>query len=159
MPISSFPTCNTMPLTTQRTVKRALSLLEHHLRESGVPFTSTAAVRDWLRLQLATLEREVFMVLYLNQQHQLIAHETLFTGSISSTEVHPREVVKRALHFNAAAVIVAHNHPSGDPTASQADKTITQRLMQALVLVEVRLLDHLIVGGMDIVSFAEHGWL
>lgn len=83
----------------------------------------------------------------------------MFTGSISSTEVHPREVVKRALHFNAAAVIVAHNHPSGDPTASQADKTITQRLMQALALVEVRLLDHLIVGGMDIVSFAEHGWL
>ncbi|MBM3072678.1 DNA repair protein RadC [Lelliottia sp. RWM.1] len=159
MPISSFPTCNTLPLTTQRTVKRALSLLEHHLREPGVPFTSTAAVRDWLRLQLATLEREVFMVLYLNQQHQLIAHETLFTGSISSTEVHPREVVKRALHFNAAAVIVAHNHPSGAPTASQADKTITQRLMQALALVEVRLLDHLIVGGMDIVSFAEHGWL
>lgn len=159
MPISSFPTYNTLPLTTQRTVKRALSLLEHHLREPGAPFTSTATVRDWLRLQLATLEREVFMVLYLNQQHQLIAHETLFTGSISSTEVHPREVVKRALHFNAAAVIVAHNHPSGDPTASQADKTITQRLMQALALVEVRLLDHLIVGGMDIVSFAEHGWL
>ena len=159
MPISSFPTYNTLPLTTQRTVKRALSLLEHHLREPGAPFTSTATVRDWLRLQLATLEREVFMVLYLNQQHQLIAHETLFTGSISSTEVHPREVVKLALHFNAAAVIVAHNHPSGDPTASQADKTITQRLMQTLALVEVRLLDHLIVGGMDIVSFAEHGWL
>lgn len=84
-----------------------------------MPFTSTATVRDWLRLQLATLEREVFMVLYLNQQHQLIAHETLFTGSISSTEVHPREVVKRALHFNAAAVIAAHNNPSGDPTARQ----------------------------------------
>lgn len=159
MPVSYSPTCNALPLTTQRTVKRALSLLEHHLREPGAPFTSTSATRDWLRLHLAALEREVFMVLYLDNQHRLIAHEILFTGTISSTEVHPREAVKRALYFNAAAVIVAHNHPSGDPTPSQADRSVTQRLVQALALVDIRLLDHLVVGGMDIVSFAERGWL
>ncbi|QQT84776.1 DNA repair protein RadC [Serratia plymuthica] len=129
------------------------------MRETGVAFTSTQAARDWLKLKMAGLEREEFIVLYLNQQNQLIAHETLFTGTINSTEVHPREVVKRALYFNAAAVIIAHNHPSGDPTPSQADKTITLRLMQALALVDIHLLDHLVVGGMEIVSFAERGWL
>lgn len=96
---------------------------------------------------------------YLNQQNQLIAHETLFAGSISSTEVHPREVVKRALYFNAAAVILAHNHPSGETTPSQADKALTQRLVQTLQLVDIRVPDHLIVGGRQIYSFAEHGLL
>lgn len=146
-----------LPLTAQRTVKRALTLPDRHLRETGVAFTATQAARDWLKLKMAGLEREEFMVLYLNQQNRLIAHETLFTGSISSTEVHPREVVKRALYFNAAAVILAHNHPSGDITPSQADKTITQRLVQALQLVDIRVPDHLIVGGTQILSFAEHG--
>jgi hypothetical protein len=103
----------------QRTVKRALRALDRHLHEPGVAFTSTHAVREWLRLQMAALEREAFRVLYLDNQNQLIAHETLFTGTINRTEVHPREVVKRALHFNAAAVILAHNHPSGETTPSQ----------------------------------------
>lgn len=151
-----IPQATALPLAAQRTVKRALTLLDRHLRETGVAFTSTQAARDWLKLKMAGLEREEFMVLYLNQQNQLIAHETLFTGSISSTEVHPREVVKRALYFNAAAVILVHNHPSGDITPSQADKTITQRLVQALALVDIRVLDHLIVGGNQILSFAEH---
>ncbi len=148
-----------LPLTAQRTIKRALTLLDRHLRETGVAFTSTQAARDWLKLKMAGLEREEVMVLYLNQQNHLIAHETLFAGSISSTEVHPREVVKRALYFNAAAVLFAHNHPSGDITPSQADKTITQRLVQALQLVDIRVPDHLIVGGRQIYSFAEHGLL
>ena len=156
---SISPQAPVLPLTAQRTVKRALTLLDRHLRETGVAFTSTQAARDWLKLKMAGLEREVFMVLYLNQQNQLITHETLFAGSISSTEVHPREVVKRALYFNAAAVILAHNHPSGDTTPSQADKTITQRLVQALQLVDIRVPDHLIVGGTQILSFAEHGLL
>ncbi|MDU4310401.1 MAG: DNA repair protein RadC [Klebsiella michiganensis] len=156
---SLIPQAPALPLTAQRTVKRALTLLDRHLRETGVAFTSTQAARDWLKLKMAGLEREEFMVLYLNQQNQLIAHETLFAGSISSTEVHPREVVKRALYFNAAAVILAHNHPSGDTTPSQADKTITQRLVQALQLVDIRVPDHLIVGGTQILSFAEHGLL
>lgn len=156
---SLSPLSPILPLTAQRTIKRALTLLDRHLRETGVAFTSTQAARDWLKLKMAGLEREEFMVLYLNQQNQLIAHETLFAGSIGSTEVHPREVVKRALYFNAAAVILAHNHPSGDITPSQADKTITQRLVQALQLVDIRVPDHLIVGGTQILSFAEHGLL
>lgn len=156
---SLIPLTPALPLTAQRTVKRALTLLDRHLRETGVAFTSTQAARDWLKLKMAGLEREEFMVLYLNQQNRLIAHETLFAGSISSTEVHPREVVKRALYFNAAAVILAHNHPSGDTTPSQADKTITQRLVKALQLVDIRVPDHLIVGGTQILSFAEHGLL
>ncbi|EOT1365489.1 RadC family protein [Escherichia coli] len=156
---SLIPQTPVLPLTAQRTVKRALTLLDRHLRETGVAFTSTQAARDWLKLKMAGLEREEFMMLYLNQQNQLIAYETLFAGSISSTEVHPREVVKRALYFNAAAVILAHNHPSGDTTPSQADKTITQRLVQALQLVDIRVPDHLIVGGRQIYSFAEHGLL
>lgn len=148
-----------LPLPALRTIKRALVLLEQHLREPGVAFTSTQATRDWLRLKMGTLEREEFVVLYLNNQNQLLAHETLFTGTLNHTEVHPREVVKRALYFNATAVIFAHNHPSGEVAPSQADKAITQRLVQALMLVEVRVPDHLIVGGRQIFSFAEHGLL
>ena len=156
---SLTPLAPVLPLSAQRTVQHALALLDRHLRETGVAFTSTQAARDWLKLKMAGLEREEFMVLYLNQQNQLLAHETLFTGTINSTEVHPREVVKRALYFNAAAVILAHNHPSGDTSPSKADKTITQRLVQALQLVDIRVPDHLIVGGTQILSFAEHGLL
>ncbi|CNI69853.1 RadC family protein [Yersinia vastinensis] len=156
---STLLASTTLPLTAQRTVKRALSLLEKHLREPGVLFTSTNTVRDWLRLQLAGLEREVLVVLYLDNQHRLLACETLFAGSIKSTEVHPREVVKATLRHNAAAVILAHNHPSGKTEPSQADRQITDRLVNALGLVEVKVLDHLIVGGLDIMSFAERGWL
>ncbi|EAO7619286.1 hypothetical protein BCN12_28780 [Salmonella enterica] len=148
-----------MPLSAQQTIREALTLLEHQLREPGAAFTSTQAARDWLRLRIAGLEREEFMVLYLNNQHQLLAHETLFTGTVNRTEVHPREVVKAALKHNAAAVIVAHCHPSGLAEPGQADRQITERLRQALNLVDIRLLDHLVVGGMEIVSFAEKGWL
>ncbi|HBE9116880.1 TPA: RadC family protein [Citrobacter braakii] len=143
----------------RRLIQRALRVLDRHLHEPGVAFTSTHAVREWLRLHMAALEREEFWVLYLDNQNQLIAHEALFTGTINRTEVHPREVVKRALYFNAAAVIFAHNHPSGEVNPSQADKAITQRLVQALMLVEIRVPDHLIVGGRQIFSFAEHGLL
>lgn len=143
----------------RRLIQRALRVLDRHLNEPGVAFTSPHAVREWLRLHMAALEREEFRVLYLDNQNQLIAHEALFTGTINRTEVHPREVVKRALYFNAAAVIFAHNHPSGEVSPSQADKAITQRLVQALMLVEIRVPDHLIVGGRQIFSFAEHGLL
>ncbi|MEH4264068.1 RadC family protein [Klebsiella aerogenes] len=145
--------------TAQRTIRRALILLERQLREPGAAFTSSQAVRDWLRLQLATLEREVFMALFLDNQHRLIAHETLFTGTINHTQVHPREVVKSGLKHNCAAVIVAHCHPSGLAEPSKADRQVTTRIQQALDLVDIRLLDHLVVGGMEIVSFSERGWL
>ncbi|UAN30516.1 DNA repair protein RadC [Enterobacter sp. JBIWA005] len=150
--------CELTP-TEQQTVRTALTLLERQLREPGASFTSSHAVRDWLRLQLATLEREEFTALFLDNQHRLIAHDTLFTGTINHTQVHPREVVKAALKHNAAAILVAHSHPSGLAEPSDADRRITERLKQALDLVDIRLLDHLVVGGMDIVSFAERGWL
>lgn len=148
-----------LPLPTQRTIQRALALLEQHLRQPGVSFTSANATRDWLRLQMARLEREVFMVLYLDNQHRLLAHETLFTGSINSTEVHPREIVKSALKHNAAAVLLAHCHPSGHADPSDTDRQITHRIQETLALVDVRVLDHCIVGGMTVYSFAEHGLL
>ncbi|NTZ39831.1 DNA repair protein RadC [Enterobacter sp. JMULE2] len=143
----------------QLTVRKALTLLEGQLREPGAAFNSSHAVRDWLRLQLATLEREAFTALFLDNQHRLIAHETLFTGTISHTQVHPREVVKAALKHNAAAILVAHCHPSGNAEPSEADRWVTERLKKALDLVDIRLLDHLVVGGMDIISFSERGWL
>ncbi len=145
--------------TDQQTIRTALSLLERQLREPGASFTSSHAARDWLRLQLATLEREEFTALFLDNQHRLIAHETLFTGTINHTQVHPREVVKAALKHNAAAILVAHCHPSGHAEPSDADRRITERLRQALDLMDIRLLDHLVVGGMEIVSLAERGWL
>jgi len=110
-----------------------------------------------LRLQMVGLEREVFMVFYLDNQNRLLESETVFLGTINQTEVHAREIVKGALRHNAAAVILAHNHPSGCIDPSHADKTVTQRLIQALGLIEVRVLDHLIVGHSDILSFAEQG--
>lgn len=148
-----------LPVSAQQTIREALTLLEHQLREPGVPFLSASATRDWLRLNLAGQEREMFVVLFLDNQHRLIAHETLFTGTINHTQVHPREVVKAALKHNAAAILVAHCHPSGHAEPSNADRRITEHLKQALDLVDIRLLDHLVVGGMDIVSLAERGWL
>ncbi|MCW5004398.1 DNA repair protein RadC [Enterobacter roggenkampii] len=148
-----------LPVSAQQTIRKALTLLERHLREPGASFTSSHAVRDWLRLQLATQEREEFTVIFLDNQHRLITHETLFSGTINHTQVHPREVVKAALKHNAAAILVAHCHPSGHAEPSDADRRITERLRQALHLVDIRLLDHLVVGGMEIVSFSEIGWL
>ena len=144
--------------SAQQTIREALTLLERQLREPGASFTSGSSVRDWLRLHLTMEEREAF-VLLLDNQHRLITHETLFRGTISHTEVHPREVVKASLKHNAAAVIVAHCHPSGHAEPSQADRRVTERLKNAVDLVGVRLLDHFVIGGMDIVSFAERGWL
>jgi DNA repair protein RadC len=97
--------------------------------------------------------------MWLDNQTRLIAHDTLFLGTINTVTVHPREVVKSGLKNNAAAAILAHNHPSGEAEPSKADRLITERLKQALELVDIRLPDHLIIGGMDIVSFAERGWL
>lgn len=148
-----------LPPAEQQTIREALTLLERQLREPGASFTSSNAVRDWLRMQLASLEREEFIALFLDNQHCLIAHETLFTGTINHTQVHPREVVKSGLKHNCAAVIVAHCHPSGLAEPSHADRQVTTRIQQALGLVDIRLLDHLVVGGMDIISFSERGWL
>jgi DNA repair protein radc len=147
-----------LPVTEARTIRRALRLLEKYQRQPGEQFNSTTFTKTWLQLRLALQEREVFLVLYLDNQNRLLECEMLFTGTINHTEVHPREVVKLALRHNAAAVILAHNHPSGETEPSKQDRNITQHLVNALAMVEVRVLDHLIVG-IDVLSFAERGWL
>jgi DNA repair protein RadC len=118
---------------------------------------SPGRVRDYLKLHLGHLPHEVFMALFLDAQNRLIAAEELFRGTLTQTSVYPREVVKRSLHHNAAAVVFAHNHPSGVAEPSQADELLTRALMQALQLVDVRVLDHLIVARGSTTSFAERG--
>lgn len=121
--------------------------------------TSPEAVRDYLRISLASLPCEVFVALFLDSQHRLIVAEELFRGTLAQTSVYPREVVKAALARNAAAVIFAHNHPSGVAEPSRADELLTQSLKSALLLVDIRTLDHFVVGGARVVSFAERGLL
>ncbi|EPT0834877.1 TPA: RadC family protein [Yersinia enterocolitica] len=125
--------------------------------QRGDEFTSPVAVKDYLRAKLAGFEHEVFAVLFLDTRHRLIDYAEMFRGTIDSAEVHPREVVKEALRLNAAAVIISHNHPSGNPEPSAADRAMTSQLRQALALVDVRTLDHIIVAGGTTTSFAERG--
>ena len=120
---------------------------------------SPKQVRDYLCLKLGQLTREVFMVLFLDSQNRIVTTEEMFSGTLMQTSVYPREVVKRALHHNAASVIFAHNHPSGIAQQSQADEMITKQLKEALALVDVRVLDHFIVAGNATLSFAERGLL
>jgi len=122
--------------------------------------SAPGSVRDWLRLKLASQPREIFMALWLDAQNRLLVAEELFTGSLTQTSVYPREVVKIALAHNAAAVILAHNHPSGIAEPSRADEMLTRSLKEALAMVDVRLLDHFIVAGNQLpLSFAERGLL
>jgi DNA repair protein RadC len=121
--------------------------------------SSPGAVRDYLRLALRALPHEVFMGLFLDAQNRVLCAEELFRGSLTQTSVYPREVVKRALHHNAASVIFAHNHPSGVAEASHADELITRALRAALALVDVKVLDHFVVAGDQAFSFAERGLL
>jgi DNA repair protein RadC len=122
-------------------------------------FDSPQAVKDYLQLQLASKPHEVFAVLFLDTQHRLLAFEELFRGTLNQASVYPREVVKRALALNAAAAILAHNHPSGVAEPSRADEALTQALKAALALVDVRVLDHFVVARGGVVSFAERGLL
>ncbi|PFG46217.1 DNA repair protein RadC [Vibrio sp. ES.051] len=116
------------------------------------------ATKEYVRFKLASAEHEVFALLLLDNQHRVIEFKSLFKGTIDSASIYPREVIKSVLEVNAAAVILAHNHPSGDPSPSQADRRITRKLIDALALVDVRVLDHIVVGDSS-VSFAERGWL
>lgn len=129
------------------------------LLASGPAIESPRAARQFLVLHFAGLDHEVFSVIYLDNRHRVVAAEALFRGTIDGCSVHPREVVKAALKHNSAAVILAHNHPSGNTEPSQADELITARLREALALVDIRILDHVIVGGTNILSFAERGLL
>jgi len=140
-------------------IAAALAILDARMRSSGPVLDCPGAVRQFLRLTLAEREREAFLVLFLDNQHQLIAHDVMFEGTLTCTAVYPREVVRRALALNAAAVILSHNHPSGTAEPSRADEHLTQQLKAALALVDVRVLDHCVVGGRCVVSFAESGRL
>ena len=122
-------------------------------------FASPDSVKDFLKVHFAGREYESFVVLYLNAQHCLIEWEELFRGTLSQTSVYPREVVKSALRHNAGAVMFAHNHPSGSPLPSRADEHLTQTLKTALSMVDVRVLDHFVVAGPGVMSFAERGML
>lgn len=120
-------------------------------------FSSPTQVKHYLQLQLSQLQREVFGIMFLDAQNRLIAYETLFEGSLMQTSVYPREVVKRALSLNAAALILSHNHPGGNATPSQADEQLTRSLKDALNLVDIKVLDHIIVAGQQSFSFSERG--
>jgi DNA repair protein RadC len=141
-------------------LQAAVEISRRQLTESlkaGPSLASPRATCDFLSAKLRDLEHEVFCCLYLDKRHRLIEYEELFRGTIDGASVHPREIVKLALQRNSAAVIVAHNHPSGIAEPSQADELITQRVKEALGLVDIRLLDHIIVGDGMIVSLAERG--
>jgi DNA repair protein RadC len=145
--------------TEDSVIQRALAIMESRLQYRGTVPTSPQAVRDYLRLRIADLEHEVFVVLFLDAQHRLIVCEEMFRGTLAQTSVYPREVVKAALKHNAAAVIFAHNHPSGVAEPSRADELLTTSLKQALALVDIKTLDHFIVAGDKTISFAERGLL
>ncbi|EKZ8663276.1 TPA: DNA repair protein RadC [Vibrio parahaemolyticus] len=136
-------------------LERAAEALATKYKREGT-FTNPTNVKEYLKLKLGAHDREVFAVMFLDNQHQLISYEELFFGTIDAASIYPREVLKTALNHNAAAVIFAHNHPSGIAEPSQADKRITQRLIDALKLVDIRVLDHIVVGE-GCVSFAEKG--
>src|SRR5690606_11418433 len=144
------------PATADQILSAAREVIDHKMQR-GADFRSPADVKAYLCGKLSGLDHEVFAALFLGTRHRLIEYAEMFRGTIDGASVHPREVVKEALRFNAAAVIFAHPHPSGNPEPSQADRAITRQLKDALALVEVRTLDHIVVGGNDTVSFAERG--
>lgn len=145
-----------LPASVDQILEAARQAIELKMQR-GAELTSPALVKEYLRNKLAGFDHEVFAVLFLDTRHRLIEYRELFHGTIDSASVHPREVVKEALRLNAAAVIVSHNHPSGNPEPSSADRTLTQRLREALGLVDVRVLDHVIVAGAATASFSERG--
>ncbi|MGX6610836.1 RadC family protein [Enterobacter kobei] len=127
----------------------------HHNESLGSP----KETESYLALQLGDREQEVFAVIFLDNRNQVLQYKEMFYGSIASTSVYPREIARLALRLNAAAVICSHNHPSGHPEPSAADRIITERIKNSMELIDVRVLDHVVVGGGRTVSFAERGWL
>lgn len=157
-----FSTLNGLGPAKYAQLQAVLELARRSLSEelqSGIALNSPQAVKQYLQLLLGGRAYEAFAVLFLDVKNRLIACEELFRGTLTHTSVYPREVVKAALAHNAASVILAHNHPSGTPEPSTADQTLTQALKQALMLVDVRVLDHFVVAGKHVHSFAEHGQL
>ena len=145
-------------VSDEEVIDAALQILARRMYQS-IPMSDPKVTRQYLTVRLSGLEYEVLYCLYLNVRRRIIGSDDLFRGTLTGASVHIREVVKEALRHNAAAVILAHNHPSGDPEPSDPDRLITAKLKQALELVDIRLLDHVIVGGAAAVSMAERGLL
>lgn len=156
-PIPESPAVVMSTAHEQAVIAAALAIVEARLKAATLVASSPEAVKSYLKLQLGALEREVFGVMFLNAQNRMIAFEVMFQGTLTQTSVYPREVARRALAHNAAAVILAHNHPSGAIEPSRADRQLTFTLERSLSLIEVKVLDHIIVGGIDAFSFAEAG--
>ncbi|MCE9964118.1 RadC family protein [Lelliottia amnigena] len=132
----------------------------HSVRVLGDnPLLSPEMTKDFLQSQLSDAEREIFMVIFLDNQHRVVKHSRMFSGTLRHVEVHPREIVREAIKVNAAAVILAHNHPSGCAEPSKADKEITERIIKCCQFMDIRVLDHFIVGRGEYVSLAERGWI
>lgn len=123
------------------------------------PLLTPEMTREFLQSQLADAEREIFMAIFLDNKNRVLKHCHLFSGTLSHVEVHPREIVREAIKVNAAGVILAHNHPSGCAEPSRADKEITKRIIKCCQIMDIRVLDHLIIGRGEYLSFAEHGWI
>ena len=127
--------------------------------EKEDPILTPEMTREFLQSQLTDIEREIFIVIFVDNRNRVLKHSCLFAGTLSHVEVHPREIVREAIKVNAAAVILAHNHPSGSPEPSQADRLITERVIKCCRFMEIRVLDHLVIGRGAYVSFAERGWI
>ncbi|MDL0433673.1 DNA repair protein RadC [Marinobacter sp. TBZ242] len=160
--LSAGETAGTYRITDTVTEAELLSIAKAFARRRlarGRKITQPTLAFEYLQILLQDYEHEVFSAIFLDSQHRVISFEELFRGTIDSANIYPREVVKQALAHNAAAVILVHNHPSGDPEPSDADRRITKRLQEALCIVEVRVLDHIVIGSGGCKSFAELGYL
>jgi len=144
------------PASSQEILAAARQVLAHRVRR-GAALTSPHKVREYLSMRLGFLDYEIFAVILLDRRHRVIEYVELFRGTIDGASVHPREIVKLALEKGASACLLIHNHPSGVADQSQADELITTRLVQGLALIDVRVLDHWIIGAGDVLSFAEKG--
>lgn len=146
-----------VPASEDFVIAQALVTVDKRMRNENIAFHTPGAVKEYLSLKLGQLPYEVFAILFVDSQNRLIAYEELFRGSINQTSVYPRECAKRALELNACACILSHNHPSASLQPSRADEALTQNLKTTLALVDVRVLDHIIVGGGRTLSMAEQG--
>ena len=157
--VERFSTNDTYDNWEQVTIDKAIDILAHKMAmlDHAQEFTSSQITKQFLQLKIGTSDREIFAVVFLNSQHRVIKYEEMFIGTIDAASVYPREIVRRALSLNAAAIIVAHNHPSGKLEASMDADRITDKIYQATKLVDIKLLDHVIVGMAGSMSYAETG--
>ena len=146
------------PVSEQQIIDFAKSIISNRFHH-GKPITSPSEANEFLQSKLATRQREIFGVIFLSNKNEIIAYEELFKGTIDQTAVYPREILKRTLFHNASAVVLSHNHPSGHPQPSQSDISITKKIKEALDLIDVRTLDHIIVAGNNSQSLAELGYI